>query len=135
MLLVDTNVLAYLLLEGEQTAAAQKLRQRDPDWRSESLILVEFSNVLASSMAIRGLRRGVAQELLAAAVSLLDDKLARVPHHEALAVAAQFATTAYDARFLTLARLTGLQLVTEDRKLRRAAPSLTQSITDALARA
>src|SRR5207249_1919735 len=116
------------LIDGEQTAAAQELRQRDPDWRSEALILVEFSNVLASSMAIRGLRLQVAQKLLGNAANLLENRLARVPHAEALAVASQFGTTAYDARFLTLAHRTGLRLVTDDRHLRRAAPLLTQSI-------
>lgn len=133
MLLIDTNVLAYLLIEGEHTAAAQELRRREPDWRSEALILVEFSNVLASSMAIRGLRLQVAQKLLGHAANLLENRLARVPHAEALAVASQFGTTAYDARFLTLAHQTGLKLVTDDRQLRKAAPSLTQSINDALA--
>ena len=29
MLLVDTNVVAYLLIEGDQTAAAHQLRARD----------------------------------------------------------------------------------------------------------
>ena len=131
MLLVDTNVLAYLL-QGEQTASAQELRRRDADWRSEALILVEFSNVLASNMVIRGLRRDVAQAQLSHAVNLLQNKLARVSHADALAVAAQVGTTAYDARFLTLANQTGLKLITDDRKLRKAAPALTQSITDAL---
>lgn len=135
MLLVDTNVLAYLLIDGEQTESAQELRRRDPDWRSEALILVEFGNVLASSMVIRGLRLEIAQRLLSSAISLLSEKLARVTHLEALAVASQFRITAYDARFLALAHQTGLKLVTDDQKLRKAAPSLTQSIKDALAAA
>src|SRR2546422_5271298 len=119
MVLVDTNVLAYLLIQGDRTAAAQELRQRDPDWRSEALILVEFSNVLASSMAIRDLRLDTAQRLLSNAVNLLENKLARVAHADALAVASKFGTTAYDARFLTLAHQTGPKLVTDDRQPRR----------------
>jgi hypothetical protein len=47
VVLVDTNILAYLLIEGDRTSAAQALNARDPDWRSEGLILVEFSNVLS----------------------------------------------------------------------------------------
>ena len=53
MLLVDTNVVVYLLIRGDHTEAAQELRRRDPDWRSEAFLLVEFTNVLASSIATK----------------------------------------------------------------------------------
>ena len=43
MLLVDTNIVAYLLIDGDYTEAAQELRTRDPDWRSEAFLLVEFT--------------------------------------------------------------------------------------------
>lgn len=33
MVIVDTNILAYLLIVGERTADAQSLYDRDPDWR------------------------------------------------------------------------------------------------------
>jgi predicted nucleic acid-binding protein len=42
--------------------------------------------------------------------------------------------TAYDARFLALAHRLGIRLVTQDAKLRSAAPALTQSLAEALAR-
>lgn len=135
MVLVDTNVLAYLLLEGDYTAPAQELKRREPDWRSEALILVEFSNVLMRYMIVRGLHLDAAQELLASASSLFANKLAHVAHSEALAIASAFRTTAYDARFLALARETGLKLVAEDARLRAAARGLTQSIDQALAAA
>ena len=51
MLLVDTNIVAYLLIEGDHTEAAHELRARDSDWRSEAFLLVEFANVLVSSIA------------------------------------------------------------------------------------
>ncbi len=41
--------------------------------------------------------------------------------------------SAYDARFLVVAQTFGGRLVTEDTKLRRAAPGLTQSLEQALA--
>lgn len=133
MVLIDTNVLIYLLIAGDHTAAAQELRRRDSDWRSEALILVEFSNVLASSLAFRGMRLAVAQQLLRQAMRVMENNLARVSHPQALAVAARFEITAYDARFVTLAQQTGLTLVTEDRQLRTAAPKFTESIEEALA--
>ena len=133
MLLVDTNVLAYLLIHGDHTEAAQELRKRDSDWRSESFLLAEFTNVLASSIAAKRITLSVAQSLLTTATALFDGKLARMNHASVLATASRHRVSAYDARFLALAQQLNRRLVTEDAKLRAAAPSLTQSLADALA--
>lgn len=133
MLLVDTNVLTYLLIEGDHTKAAQKLHRRDPDWRSEAFLLVEFTNVLVSSIAAKRMTLSLAVNFLARASALLDGKLARIPHSSVLAVAARYGVSAYDARFLALADQLGSRLVTEDARLRAAAPLLTQSLAEALA--
>ena len=133
MLLVDTNVVAYLLIEGTHTQAAQQLRRRDPDWRSEAFLLVEFTNVLASSVATRRMTFGLAENFLGKAVALFDGKLRSMPPASVLAAAVRHGVCAYDARFLALAEAIGLPIVTEDKKLRDAAPNLTQSLADALA--
>jgi predicted nucleic acid-binding protein len=134
MLLVDTNIVAYLLIHGDHTEDAQRLRKRDPDWRSEAFLMIEFTNVLAASVAARRITFPAAQDCLAKATALLEGKLARIAHGAALAKAVRFRVSAYDARFLTLADQLGSRLVTEDAKLRTAAPGLTQSLADALAR-
>src|SRR2546428_11481849 len=133
MLLVDTNVVVYLLIHGEQTRAAQELRSRDPDWRSEAFLLVEFTNVLAFSIATKRMTLSLAADLLTRATALFDGKLGRIPHSSVLATAVRHRVSAYDARFLALADQLGSRLVTEDARLRAAAPALTQSLTEALA--
>jgi predicted nucleic acid-binding protein len=133
MLLVDTNVVAYLLIEGDHTQAAQQLRRRDPDWRSEAFLLVEFTNVLASSVATKRMTLGLAGNFLGKAVALFDGKLRSMPPASVLAAAVRHGVSAYDARFLALAEAIGLPVVTEDKKLRDAAPNLTQSLAEALA--
>ena len=135
MVIVDTNVVAYLLIHGDHTAAAQKLHARDPDWRSESFLLVEFTNVLASSIVTKRMTFPVAWDFLARTIALFEGKLARVAHPLVLEVAARHRVSAYDARFLALARQLGRPLVTEDTRLRAAAPALTQSLAEALATA
>ncbi len=134
MVLIDTNVLAYLLIDSEFTATSQRLRRRDPDSRSEAFILIEFTNVLALQIAVRSITIEAAQSLLTKATTVLSNRLAQVAHNDVLAMASRFGVTAYDARFLVLAHQSGLRLVTEDAKLRNAAPGLTQSIEEALAR-
>ena len=133
MFIVDTNVVAYLLIQGDQTAVAQKLHERDPDWRSEAFLLVEFTNVLASSIAAKRMTVSMAADFLERTVELFDGKLGRVPHATVLAMAARLRVSAYDARFLALAEQLGSRLVTEDARLRAAAPDLTQSLAEAVA--
>jgi len=133
VILIDTNIIAYLLIEGDYTEAARELRRRDPDWRSEAFLMVEFTNVLAASVAANRMNLALAQLFLVEASSLLNGKLARVAHAPVLATAVQYRVSAYDARFLALAQQLSSRLITEDAKLRAAAPSLTQSLAEALA--
>jgi predicted nucleic acid-binding protein len=135
MLLVDTNVVAHLLIEGDHTKAARELRTRDSDWRSEAFLLVEFTNVLVSSIARKRMTLSMAEDCLAKVFSLFDGKLGRIPHASVLAIATRHRVSAYDARFLSLADQLGSRLITEDARLRAAAPALTQSLAEALAEA
>lgn len=124
MVLVDTNILAYLLIEGDRTAAAQELYARDPDWRSEGFILVEFSNVLATQMRAKSLSREQGTRLLAEAQALIPDPTI-VQHAKALEAVSHFGISAYDARFIAMAMQVKLKLITEDTKLRSAVPEWT----------
>ena len=133
MLVIDTNILAYLLLIGDRTKEAQALLARDPDWRSDYFVLVELTNVLVTCMRTRGLPSTRAAGLLSEAEEIMRDGLQSIPHADALALAGRHAVSAYDARFLAAAQSLGARLVTEDARLRAAAPALTMSLTEALA--
>jgi predicted nucleic acid-binding protein len=130
VVLVDTNVLAYLMLEGDRTSAAQELFERDADWRSEAFIMVEFSNVLTTYVRTKVLSRDQGLKLLAGAEKLVP-VLTSVQNARALEVATQFGISAYDARFVALAIQMKVKLVTEDAKLRAAVPSWTVSLAGA----
>lgn len=130
MVVIDTNILAYLLIEGDRTTDAQALFDRDPDWRSEEFVLIEFSNMLTTYQRTGALTAGVAETLLAAAAKTVS--LVTLSHEKALAIAMEFGVSAYDARFLAAARHHGSRLVTEDAKLRAAAPTLSLSLAEAI---
>jgi len=132
MIVVDTNVLAYLLIEGDRTREAQALFAKDSDWRSDVFLLVEFSNVLATHRRTGALSVRQTESLLAEAATRVRE-LVSVPNLQALRCAERFVVSAYDARFLAAANTLGAKLVTEDAKLRAAAPALTRSIAQALA--
>ncbi len=130
MVVVDTNVLAYLLIAGDKTALAQQLFDQDADWHSEPFALVELSNVLATACRTMGLSPGRARRTLERAEELLENTLHPIDHGLALALANDYSVSAYDARFLAVADQLDAPLVTEDKRLRRAAPNLTAALAE-----
>jgi len=135
MVAVDSNILVYLLLNVEHTARARALLEADADWHSDEFVLVELTNALATAIRVRGLPLPQAAAALAEAERVMESGLHLAGHADVLALAARLEVSAYDARFLVVARDLDVRLVTEDAKLRRAAPALTQSLAEALAAA
>lgn len=133
MIVVDTNVIAYLLIEGDRTADAQALRLADPDWRSEPFLLVEFSNLLATQVRAKALSAAQAKSLLESAAQQVAAWV-EVPYAGALTVALERQVSAYDARVVACARRLSVPLVTEDSRLRAATPGLSLSIAEAVSR-
>ncbi len=130
MVLVDTNIVAYLMIEGDRTADALEMFERDSDWCSEAFVMVEFSNVLATYVRSGALRQAQGIKLLADARGVMTT-LHTIANDRALQAAIEFKISAYDARFIALARQLRTKLVTEDTRLRSAVPSLTMSLADA----
>ena len=133
MLVIDTNIIAPLYVRSALTDAVTRLFAQDQIWRTEPLALIELSNVLITYERARYITAATARDCLNRAAAFLQPNLFRVSHQAALDVALRYGTTAYDARFLALADQLGSRLVTEDAKLRAAAPALTQSLSEALA--
>jgi predicted nucleic acid-binding protein len=134
VIVADTNVVAYLLIEGDRTRQAQALFAHDPNWKSEAFLLIEFSNILSRYLRIGAMNAKQAQALLGTAEKTLTG-VVNLPHIVALRLAEEFSVSAYDARFLGAAQALRSKLVTEDIRLRAAAPTLTLSIAEALAAA
>jgi predicted nucleic acid-binding protein len=132
VILIDTNVAVSLWIESERTSAARRLYAADPDWSTEAFALIEFGNVMAAYVRAKLASPAEAQKRLEEAELLLSPGLVEIGHSETLQTALEFGVSAYDARFLATARGLDVKLVTEDKRLRRAAPALTQSIDEAL---
>jgi predicted nucleic acid-binding protein len=132
MIVVDTNIIAALFLDGRFTAAAKSLFKRDPEWCTEPFALIEFGNVLATYERAGLASRADARRYLSAAEAFLAPHLHTVKREDALDLAFVHRTTLYDAHFLAVAAARGTRLITEDAKLRAAAPKLTRSLDEAL---
>ena len=72
MIVVDSNVLAYLYLPGEFSEAAERLLEDEPDWHAPILWRSEFRNILAGCLRRGTLALEQAQAIRREAESLLD---------------------------------------------------------------
>lgn len=128
MIVVDTNVIAYLWLPCPETASAQRALELDGEWCAPLLWRSEFRNVLA------GVARSGAISLEAARRTA-DDAEAQMRGREfavetaaVLAAAATSNCSAYDCEFVVLARALDVPLITADRQVLRAFPGVAQSL-------
>ena len=134
MIVVDANILIYSLIKCEQSPLIQKLRGKDADWRTAALCLHETLNVLATYQRREVLTLAQCRALLGHADRFIKVAQCEVKMDTALAVAAEYAITGYDAQYVALAQSLNAPLITEDRKLRKAVPGIAFSMQEFLAR-
>jgi len=123
VIVVDTNVLAYLYLPCEHTAAAEALLESNPDWVAPVLWRSEFRNILAGYLRRGTLSFEQAVALQREAESLLAGAEHEVDSRAVLELVRGSDCTAYDCEFIALAEQLGTRLVTMDKKLLRAFPA------------
>lgn len=122
MIVVDSNVLAYLYLPSEYTAAAEALLEKDSDWAAPILWRSEFRNILAGYMRRKTITFDQANSLQREAESLLEGAEFELESHAVLELVRDSDCSAYDCEFIALAMRLDTQLVTMDKKLLRAFP-------------
>ncbi|GAP38991.1 type II toxin-antitoxin system VapC family toxin [Piscinibacter sakaiensis] len=122
MIVVDSNVLAYLYLPGEHTPAAEALLRREPEWASPMLWRSEFRNILAGCLRRKALSLDQALALQREAEDLLAGFEFEVDSHEVLRLVGESDCSAYDCEFVALAMRLDTRLFTMDKKLLRAFP-------------
>jgi predicted nucleic acid-binding protein len=129
MIVVDTNVLAYLYLPGEHTSAAEALLERDPDWCAPILWRSEFRNILAGYVRRKDISFEQATSLQAEAEGLLAGCEYEVESRAVLELVLDSDCSAYDCEFIALAMKLDTKLFTMDKKLLRAFPNRALSIS------
>lgn len=123
MIVVDSNVLAYLYLPGAHTADAESLLEHDPDWAAPVLWRSEFRNILAGYFRRKALSFEQACSLQEEAESLMAGSEFEVDSRVVLELVRDSDCSAYDCEFIALAMKLDTKLVTEDKKLLRAFPT------------
>ena len=122
MIVVDTNVIHYCWVRGQNTDVAQAVRRQDPDWHAPILWRSELRNVLTAY-----LRRGLmSRAQVIGVLNVADQAFAESEHMVGddlvLDVVESSALTAYDAEFVALAGVLSVPLVTADKAVLKAFP-------------
>ena len=128
MIVVDTNVIAYLFIEGEHTQQAKKLYLYDSDWITPYLWRSEFRNVLTLYMRKNIIKLEQAQRIMNSAVNLLRGREYDVPSYEVLRLASTSKCSAYDCEFVAAANDLEAPLVTVDKQLLHEFSSVAVSL-------
>jgi predicted nucleic acid-binding protein len=128
MIVVDSNVLAYLYLPGERTADAEALLEQDPEWAAPVLWRSEFRNILAGYTRRKTLTFEQACSLQEAAEDLVAGLEFEVDSRAVLELVRDSDCSAYDCEFVALAIKLDTKLVTSDKKLLRAFPNRTVAL-------
>ena len=123
MIVVDSNILAYLYLPGDRTAAAEALLEQDPEWAAPTLWRSEFRNILAGYMRRKAVTFDQACSLQREAESLLAGAEFEVDSSAVLELVRDSDCSAYDCEFIALAIKLNTKLVTVDKKLLREFPT------------
>ena len=122
MIVVDSNVLAYLYLPCEYSTAAEALLEQDSDWAAPILWRSEFRNILAGYLRRKAITFEQANSLQREAESLLEGAEFELESLAVLELVRDSDCSAYDCEFIALAMKLDTKLVTMDKKLLRAFP-------------
>ena len=129
MIVVDSNVVAYLYLSGGYTEKAEALLEHDADWAAPLLWRSEFRNILAGYMRRKTLTFEAARDLQLEAESLLAGAEHEVDSRQVLELVRDSDCSAYDCEFVALAMTLGVELVTMDAKLLKAFPKYAVALS------
>ena len=127
MIAADTNLIAYLLIEGEGTEEARRVWRADPDWRVPALWRSEFLSVLVTAIRAGLLDRGLAEDAWLRALTLFGNREEEPAGEAVLDEALDGGISAYDAHFVVVARALAVSLVTADREILEACPEVAVS--------
>lgn len=120
MIVVDTNVLAYLLIPGQFTSAAEDLLLAEPEWAAPVLWRSELRNVLATYVRAKRIELADAVALHRRASDLIGTEEYEPATTDVLRLAKASGCSGYDCEFVAVAEYLDVKVFTSDAKLAKA---------------
>ena len=116
VIVVDSSVVAYLLIEGELTEVVRELYQVDSEWVTPPILNHEMLSILAAVGAEENSSHSV--EVIWRDIRALLGARQQVPDPvNSLRLAIELGISGYDAQYLSLAQQLNLPLITGETRL------------------
>ena len=129
MIVVDSNIIAYLMIPSDRTKEVEKLLLKDSEWIAPLLWRSEFRNILTLYMKQSQMSLVLAEQTIARAENLLSEREYGVLSSDVLVLTYEKSLSAYDAEYVVLAINFGVPLITVDKKLLKEASEYAVSPT------
>ena len=133
MIVVDTNIIAYLYITGDRSQQSEDLLSYDSDWVAPILWRSEFRNVLAQYLRKNLLKIDDILLIIQQAETLLADHEYEISSAHIMQLVKSSQCSAYDCEFVALAQYLDVPLITTDKKILREFPEITQTVESYLA--
>jgi predicted nucleic acid-binding protein len=124
MIVADANLLAYLVWLGDLTEPAAEVLAHDPMWQVPTLWISELRSVFGAHLRAGRCTLAEAAAALERAERVVAGRERTVDSRTVLDLAATSGCTTYDCEYVALALSLGVTLVTSDRQVLRAFPSV-----------
>ncbi|MEK7263977.1 MAG: type II toxin-antitoxin system VapC family toxin [Bacteroidota bacterium] len=115
MIVVDANVLVYLIIQGEHTIQAEIAYNKDSNWIAPFLWRSEVCNVIAGYMRKKLVTLEEAINLFQKAEQILKYNEYLIPSENVLLLVERSKCSAYDCEYVALAKQFDITLVTTDK--------------------
>ncbi len=128
MIVVDTNIIAYLYISGEKSLQAEQLLSVDSFWNAPILWRSEFRSVLSQYLRKNILYLNDILMIIQQAEKLLNDNEYKISSAHILQLVNSSSCSAYDCEFVALAQYLDIPLITADKKILREFPKVAKSL-------
>lgn len=133
MIVVDTNLLVYLLVPSGLTTRAEAVFEQDSQWITPLLWRSEFRSALVGLIRQGSITVDIAREIAHRAESWMSGREYPASTDRVLRLAAASVCSSYDCEFVTVAQDLAVPLVTADRQILKAFPETAVSLNAFLA--
>jgi|SaaInlStandDraft_7_1057024.scaffolds.fasta_scaffold11172_5 predicted nucleic acid-binding protein len=132
MIVADTNLLAYFLIDGKETSLAERLFALDSEWIAPLLWKSEFRNLLSLYVRKNLMMLEKSFQYMKDAEYLMRNKAYEVESNQVLRLAQSSRCSAYDCEFVTLAKKFEIPLITLDKKILESFPETATNLNNFL---
>lgn len=128
MIIVDTNILIYLYIQGEHTSSVESLAHIDCTWAAPLLWRSEFRNVLALYLRKKVISLTQTLNIINQAEHLMMENEYQPSSETVLDLVNISNCSTYDCEFVSLAKEFDVPLITQDKKILAEFPHYTSQL-------